>query len=776
MPSKITSIEKERTEHQWKGRGAIRALGVPGFVVMAGRCVTPLNILIAACEVYFGISHYKQGVVVESNDNETGESGKTAHSASPPDQLPPPPPVDPSTQAVFGSANSIPTPSTKWKNKKFIAVAALAVVALMSGAFLVLGGGDSQSEADYELLAHEVTDDQDAGDHYLASLKDNQVVTSQRLGPLSYIDYRKSLSDRDSENVELIGIDQDLYFRGDTSGDDGILKVNKKSGEVTPVYKLNNFGSSVFYIADIETFIINEDGNCFLLPVGKSQTRVGSGTCVLRPDRIFTLKSSDDSTTVNQVNLDGTSKTKFTIDARNVDLHASGLLALATTSEEKLEIYNVTDGQRVYKSGDDETVKILDEATTSGSMLVAVEDDKDDETVRVGVLTIADGSGAFKELTKAYSASGMLSSKGSHAIIMSNAKSDGDQSIDLWDVSKGTSKPVAQGVKTIHEVHKGSSDQVALITDGDVIVGNFGGSVISRISGSFNYGSISLTDNAILVVTSEGREAPKSDLMLVKTDGPLDGDKGVVTLTLDSEGLSLNSSSMAVEGYVYYSETSDSYTEIYRQQLSAGSKKEKVAEGRLTGFTVLPSSDLYFWSTLKDNVASWVQAGSKPENKKTVSDRYVYLPIATRPPVRLLTRSYWSTATATAMVDADLRSCRENNTEVLKTGDTRTFDITRSTATGRKVSERQNFCVNAGSTITVISSSNNDNSRSAKYILINCSDADSSYSDFTYADHSTSTVEFTAPSDGKVYSCFIEDYNGYAYYQTFGMRVSIAIS
>jgi uncharacterized UPF0160 family protein len=70
-----------------------------------------------------------------------------------------------------------------------------------------------------------------------------------------------------------------------------------------------------------------------------------------------------------------------------------------------------------------------------------------------------------------------------------------------------------------------------------------------------------------------------------------------------------------VDGYIYYSEESNDYTEVYRQKLTGDEARQRVAEGRISQLDILPNGQLFYSEQDGDRIVSYFQKNEKPDNK-----------------------------------------------------------------------------------------------------------------------------------------------------------------
>lgn len=702
----------------------------------------------------------ESGEVTSDQQNTSGNSSvsDTVNAAVPPSAPP--------------SSTSLPTPdssstlSVLAEKKKVVAIAAVVILIL---GYLVFGRGSGEStSSDVEYLAFDTSDEV-----FLASLEKDQVVTSTRLGDsLDSFTYLESLSSIETEQLLLISKGKSYFVWND----DEISELDRKNLTTSSLYRGESI-DRVYYIADKNLFIINDNSNCFYLRDGKPATRVGAGLCSIMNHRVFTLDSSSSSIDVNEVDLEGKSLNRFSLEITNsVKIHESGNLISGQTTDGIFEVYSTADGQRVYSSQAGEVVTVLDEASNSSSFLLAVDNpDDDNETLDIGVLTVVDGSGAFKKLAAAYSVSGWLSPDASSALVLSSSEATSEsKDLNLWTISDASSQPISQGIDSVLKDAEDSQGRVAILTNREFIVGSFDTTFSSRSSASFENGDVYFhKDGVVAQLQVNG----KYDLIFVE-NGPAD-DSGNKTITLATsiESVSLADSSFSVPGYIYYLESSDNYSDLYRQKLAKDSERERVAEGRINQFALLPNGRLFYYERDDDRITSFIQKNEKPENRVQVSDRYVYFPSQTKPNPMSISRGIASYASASAAIDEDLKTCRSNDYQFVNTGSSIELTLTREYNSYESTSDYSYFCVRNASKVSITSSARADGD-TTKYVGISCNDYEGAGASDS-GDHATRDV-FVELSKG-VLVCGVYDAN--YYYTSFfdsteptrGMTVTVSV-
>lgn len=714
----------------------------------------------------------------ESPDAVEGDQTEQAHGGAPDEsaisELPAPdasitPPIDapPSTglgQPEVTSAAEAPR-STNFVNKlldgkkKFVALGVVAALIVGAGAVLLGGSGKTSGNATVEYFAL----DKD-GAIYLASLKDDQLVVSTRLAeePTS-ITYYESLSSPDPQELTVVLIGDQVYVWDDEDGDgsEDVLAFNKKTGASTVVYSGNDI-DNVMFIADQNTFIVNDDSNCFAIPIGKVSTRISPNDCEIIGGRVFSREYESDGVTLEEVEVTGASLGRYRLSIESsILLHDNGGLISGLTEDGVFEVYSTSDGTRMFRAESTETYNILDTAKNSTNFLVAREDSEaDDETLDVGVISIADGSGSFNVLTATYSSSGWISADGSSALIFT-AESEESTTVDLdlWKVADKTSTTVLRGIDEVIMTADDSAGRLGVITDRELVVGTFETGFATRATGSFDDGYMYSGSSGLLVQVGEDNEY---DLLFVEDGVANDGGNRTITLATGLESASLRFTSLAVEGVVYYSTSSNNYTDIFRQELIDGSSPVKVAEGRIEDYFVAPDGVLSYYEYESDRiVGSFIQRTEKPESRVKVSDRNVYLPLSVKiDPTRLeFVRSYLDTYTA--FVDQDLKLCRSRNYPVLRNGTSEDFTLTRennSSYVTYALSDYKFFCVSNASEIAFTSASRFDG-ESTRWVGIECSDTEGN-DDSERGNLNNGEVSISMPGNG-VQVCAIYDWSDY---------------
>jgi len=598
--------------------------------------------------------------------------------------------------------------------KKFVVIG--AVVALLLGTVVVLLGRSSDNSqsgvVEYFALSAE-------GAVYLANVKDGQLVVSTRINedPRT-ITYYESLSSSSQQELLVVAIKNNFYVwdTEDRNGAESVLSFDKKSGISEIVYSGKDI-DNVIFIADKQTFIINDGSNCFAVPIGKVSTRIASNNCTIVGGRIFSRESKSNGTSFTEVDLSGSSLGSFQVsieDNFSFQFHKSGGLISGYTEAGAFEVYSTSDGKRLFESKKNERFNVLDTAASSDKFLVAREDlDADDETLEVGVMSIADGSAVLNVVTSPYSSSGWISPDGASALIFSKKTQDSETTeLNLWSVADKTSTAVVPGIRDVILTAEDKEGRFAIITDRELIAGTFETGFATRALGDFSDGYVYSSSSGLFVKLST---SDNYDLVFVEDGVANDAGNKTLTLATGLDSVSLSGSSLAVDGFVYYSSTSNDYTDIYRQELKKGSVAVKVAEGRIDGYQVDPMGSLYYYEREYDRVlGSFIQKNEKPESRTKISDRNIYLPFSVGLNLKNLefTRSYLDTFTA--VIDEDLKRCRSESLPILEVGDSENFSLTRVNNSNWNIekSDYKFFCVRNVSSVVFSSATRLDGNTS----------------------------------------------------------------
>jgi len=280
----------------------------------------------------------------------------------------------------------------------------------------------------------------------------------------------------------------------------------------------------------------------------------------------------------------------------------------------------------------------------------------------------------------------------------------------------------------------------------------------------------------------------KDDLYYVSNDAAVDGDKKVVTLVTNSDGIALSETSLTVDGQIVYAESSDSYTEIFRQELKEGSKRIKIAEGKLRGFSLDTKGVLYFYDGDSESGSTYVLKGDVAGDRKMVSDRYY---IYSTNQITLPKTQFAADVSGVAFVDADRRDCVSNNYPIINAGETQTLSLRRSSTYGTSSDDYEWFCVKVDGVAEVSfeSATRNDGQYDyGKWVNLRCFDSESTYGESDEQNLNTSYSYYARPTlrlPGKgVYSCRAYDDNGYSSVwngfsygpPTMGMSATVAVN
>lgn len=667
--------------------------------------------------------------------------------------------------------------------KKFVALG--AVIALILGVVVVLFGSSSGNSkvAGVEYFAIDAE-----GAVYLANLKDEQLVVSTRINedPRKIV-YYESLSSSSQQELVVVAVNNNFYVWDDedSNGAESVLSFDKKAGTSEIIYSGKDI-AEVMFIADKQTFIVNDGSNCFGVPIGKVSTRIASNNCAIVGGRIFSRESKSNGTSLMEVDSSGSSLGSFQVSIENsFQFHKNGGLVSGYTEAGTFVVYSTSDGKRMFESKENERFNVLDTARSADKFLVSREDlDAYDETLEVGVMSIADGSAVLNVVTSPYSSSGWISPDGASALIFSKETQDSETlDLTLWSVADKTSTDVVPGIRNVIITAEDREGRFTVITDRELIAGTFETGFATRALGDFSGGYVYSSPSGSFVILDSG----DYDLFFVEDGVVNDASNRTLTLATGLDSVTLSDSSLAVDGFVYYSSESNDYTDIYRQKLEKDSVAVKVAEGRIDGFQVDPKGSLFYYERESDRIiASYIQKNEKPESRSKISDRNIYLPFSVKlnPNNLEFRRSYLDTFTA--FVDEDFKTCRSRNLSILKSGDSENFSLTRvnNNSSELDVSDYKLFCVRNASEIVITNAARLDGNVTSVWAGIFCRDADLYGDDSSRGRVGDSVLSLTVRDDTG-YICAVYDWSDYARdfsYDTYeftdpvrGMNVTIEV-
>jgi hypothetical protein len=689
----------------------------------------------------------------QQNDTSQSESESSDVSATASGTLPPP-------ASEVNSVSNSTSASTSQSSGRILKIGVLALVIVLGLGFLVFGrGSDGSSELEYAYFARD-----NNGEIYFASLKDDQVIASTRLGEyVKTITFLESISSQASQEI-LVVPSSDSYF---VWSDDDISEIDKKTLTSVSIYRGEDI-DNVFYIADAKTLLVNDESNCFAIPIGKQSTRIASGECQIQAGKIFTVDSSSEDTVLTEVNIKGESINRFSLAiGSSVRLHKSGRMISGISNADSggFEVYSTSDGKRMFSAKAGEQITVLDEPIDSSSYLVAIENEAEDETLDIGILSFADGSGTVKVLTSLYSAKGWISPDSSKVLLLSQASEGNEKSdLNLWDVANATSQTVVSGIEELLDYSTDNEQRVALLTNRELIFGSFDNSFASRSSGSFDGGSLYFHADGILASIAVD---DKYDLVYVKNGPADDSGNKAITLSTAADSITVYESSLVVDGYIYYSEESNDYTEVYRQKLTGDEARQRVAEGRISQLDILPNGQLFYSEQDGDRIVSYFQKNEKPDNKIQVSDRYRYYPRATSfNPAAIFFTGVQYRQSATATIDADAAICRELNHPFVNTGSSLDLVLTRANNSSYSIpfSDYEVFCVRNADTVAITAAARNDgDTSSSRWLGIQCEDSEGD-APSSRGNFASGEVSVNIEQRGVVI-CGVYDWNDY--YSTF---------
>jgi hypothetical protein len=573
-----------------------------------------------------------------------------------------------------------------------------------------------------------------------------------------------------------------LFTWGEDGDDEELTALNTKDDTKTSVFRGSDI-QQVRYIADKKVFLLSDDGSCFAATVDNPSTRLGYGSCIIEGGKVFTSKADNEEVTINESDLDGSSKNRqtFPLVADSWAIRNNGRVITGFTAAGVFEVYDLSTGKRLLTTKETDKVTVLSESEDSSNLLLAVEDPElVDETLDVGVMVVADGVGSWVKFSSPARVSGYLSPKGDEFVLITAKSLDADSfSISNNKLSDKSSNEITEA-DSIEETWSDDHGRIAIVTDSEVVSGDFEDGFKTSINGSFEDGDFyiysSPNSDGILVKSINGS---KTDLYFVK-DGKSDArTKPYVTLTTGASSISVDETSMNIDGSVVYSETNNNYVEIFKQELKKDSKRIKVAEGRYEGYQVDPSGEFYYYEKDDNSVTTYQQKGDEAKDRKTLSTRYLYTRVDISENQNALSIGSYFRDSAEAMVDGDLQNCRASGIPTLTSGESQSFTLTRTSDYSVYSTDKKTFCVTTtGESTAIVESFDANDGTTSMRIALDCSDNDTSftqYDSYLYTSSSSSSgIGF--PSTPGTYTCKVWDDFNYSYYSgDSGGLVTIAL-
>jgi hypothetical protein len=720
-----------------------------------------------------------------SDDQSTSSESWPQPDSSQPAQAPTPPPTSASAPNNVPGAPGVPPtePKKKKPSLKVLASAAVAVILFVALVMVFTGSSGGGKSAESIWVAYEYRND-DKYDIFLASVKDGDVVTGTRINDDNYvgITYYSSIDSKTPNWVPFVKDGDTLFTWGEDGDDEELTALNTKDDTKTSVFRGSDI-QQVRYIADEKVFLVSDDGSCFAATKDNPSTRLGYGSCIIEGGKVFTSKADNEEVTINESDLDGSSKNRQTFPlVGEWAIRNNGRVITGFTAAGVFEVYDLSSGKRLLTTKETDKVTILSESEDSSNLLLAVEDPElVDETLDVGVMVVADGVGSWVKFSSPARVSGYLSPKGDEFVLITAKSLEANSfSISNNKLSDKSSNEITEA-DSIEETWSDDHGRIAIVTDSEVVSGDFEDGFKASINGSFEDGDFyiysSPNSDGILVKSINGS---KSDLYFVK-DGKSDArTKPYVTLTTGASSISVDETSMNIDGSVVYSETNNNYVEIFKQELKKDSKRTKVAEGRYEGYQVDPSGEFYYYEKDDNSVTTYQQKGDKAKDRKTLSTRYLYTRVDISENQNALSIGSYFKESAEAIVDRDVQNCRAAGLPTLTSDESQSFTLTRSSRYSPYSADKKMFCVTTTgeSTARVDSFTANDGTTSMR-IALDCSDNDTSFSqDETYLNTSDSTyrTDISFPSTPGTYTCTVWDDYDYSYYSgAMGGQVTIAL-
>ena len=716
-----------------------------------------------------------------SDDQSTSSESWPQPDSSQPIQAPTPPPSD-----VPGTPGITPTEPKKKPSLKVLGSVVAAVILFVALVMVFTGSSGGGKSAESIWVAYEYRSN-DNFDIFLASVKDGDVVTDTRINDDNFygFNYYSSIDSKTPNYVPFVKDGNTLFTWGEDGEDEEITALNTKDGTSTRIYRGTNI-RQVKYIADKKVFLVSDDDSCFTATVDNPSSKLGFGFCDVAGGKVITSKDDDGEVTIKEVNLDGSSENRqtFPLVADSWTIRNNGRVITGNNASGVFEAYDMSTGKRLLTTKETDKVTVLSESEDSSNLLLAVEDPElEDVTLDVGVMVVADGVGSWVKFSSPARVSGFLSPKGDEFVLISAKSLDADTfTITNNKLSDKSSNEITEA-DSIEGRWSDDYGRIAIVTDSEVISGDFEDGFQTSVNGSFEdlddvtiYSS--QNSDGILIKSTDGS---KSDLYFVK-DGKSDArTKPFITLTTRAAGLWIDETSMNIDGSVVYSESSNSYVEIYKQEIKKDSKRIKVAEGRYEGYQVHSSGELYYYEKDDNSVTTYQQKGDKANERKTLSTRYLYKRVdISENPNALLTGDY-SMASAEAIVDGDLQNCRANGNPVLDSGETETFTLTRSDAYSVYDPDKKTFCVTTTGDLTaIVESFTRNDGDTTMYVALDCSDNETSFTQYeSYQNRSGSSIatDILFPTSPGTFTCQIWDNLNYGYYdENMGGQVTVALN
>jgi hypothetical protein len=424
----------------------------------------------------------------------------------------------------------------------------------------------------------------------------------------------------------------------------------------------------VTYLQEFDRFFVTvrAEGRatCWRVDVDATPRRIGRGSCLLTTGgTLLVIEDRSDSTYVSVGDLEGVVGKEFGLELQpdSVSVTSDGAFIYGRPAEvggrDLLEVFDL-EGRQVWSAGTRALSTLL---LDTGVAALLVATDRGDETLEVQLITPGDGSEASIEVVAtAEAAAGFLAPDGS-AIYLSTGIAD--EAFDEWE---RYAYSVSDGVGDPTPFYGGQLSGVTFLADGGVLA--WDPDIRVLLAGSADG---ELTD--IRDVDAEPQVLPIGDRTLVLADEEL-----LLYTAANEDFTRLANDVRTVEVWdlenpplVVYE---DSFDDSFLVRLSDGGLEElDVAEN--LGFPVLLDGTLWYsiwrgeafeFDQLK--LSSLDLRGS--ESPQRVADDVVMMApwFQNRAPV---TRSPVSVV---AVIDEVRRTCLAEGLDVVRSGDSRTFD------------------------------------------------------------------------------------------------------
>ena len=564
-------------------------------------------------------------------------------------------------------------------NKRYLRGCATAIICISMLVASCGGSAGSKPQgkiSELFLAADVVFESNEYGDFTIndimvAEIKDSLVPTTRLSASSEGRAIAVYLSLDESKDYQYYGypqVSKDEYLVWSFgNGNEEIVKVNVKTGEKSRVLSGESIRDVKFFDEN-KTLIANtDDGVCFGADESYLSKRIGKGRCAISNGQIFLVDNEETSTRISKLGKDLLPAASIVVPLKSARVMRSGLIAQGLDDKGDLAFYSMADGSRLWKSDAGvQTPELLAEAESTGTWIVGIDADDDDERIDVVRFSLEENVLKTETLLSSPLASAWMSSDGGNTLIATRDTVDSTMILHSHSAGAGVPSVVLPNEK-IEKIAIGSAGQVVLMGGGSFYLGSLG-EELTRVGDLF--GDV---DRVIFL--------RDSDKVLVPTtkDGQYEilmADKKVSGFTQIAKGdgvLRVSDTSLLKNGkFVFLSRESDGYSVISEVSLSEEAELKRIAEGRIGYYVLNEAGELFYAEVNAPTFTFYRQKSADRASREQLSTQQILLRQGSSGVDTYFPDVPWFME---AFVDPVLKQCKVDGVPIVKLGVEQTVPV-----------------------------------------------------------------------------------------------------